>query len=142
MNEFSGSTILLSFIDVSNPQAILSQLTIIKSMKKQYAGNGLKIIVVDGSSCHDENKRNEMLANFIEDHELKDILLCDTKVENVVARYGVKTFPTTFLISKDGSIQQKWENVALSSEMAMAIENDLGDAIAVKHFDLTVNRKN
>ena len=37
---------------------------------------------------------------------------------------------------------RKWENVALSSEMAMAIENDLGEAIAIKHFDLTVNRKN
>ena len=40
------------------------------------------------------------------------------------------------------AVYSRWENVALSVELAMAIENDLGDAIAIKHFDLTVKRKN
>jgi peroxiredoxin len=149
LNEFLGNTVLLSFISVHNSpeagkaQAIRSQLAFIKSMKKQYGENGLKIILIDESSHINADSRDEMLINFIEDHELNDVVfLRDNKKENAAGKYGTIKFPTTFLISKDGSIKQKWGNVTLSSELAMAIENDLGDTLTIKHFDRVIAQQN
>jgi len=139
LSAFSGNTVLLSFIDINNPQDAQSQLPFIKSMNRQYAVYGLKIVLIDESSVRDDIYRNEMLINFIEDNELNNIaVLIDNKKENIAAKYGATKFPATFLISKDGIIQKQWQSPALSSEMAMAIENDLGDVLAVKHFDTTI----
>lgn len=56
---------------------------------------------------------------------MDDIVLWrDNQSKNVSGKYGVTIFPTTFLISKNGIISQRWENLALSSQLAVAIENE------------------
>ncbi len=105
-------------------------------MKKQYDEFGLKIILIDESYSKNKNSRNKTLTNFIEDNELNDVVfLVDNKKQHVARKYGVHKLPATFLITKQGRIQHRWEQVTLSSELAMAIEKDLAEKLLVKHFD-------
>jgi peroxiredoxin len=128
--------VLLSFIDVKHLQEIQSQLVFFKSMQKQYAAYGLKIILIDESYYQNDLYRSNVLSNFVEDNELNDVvLLLDNKRENAARKYGVYKSLATFLISRDGFIQRSWGNTALSAELAIAIENDLNDRPIVKHFN-------
>ncbi len=77
-SDYSGNTILISFINTHNSlhadseQAMRSQLTFIKSMKKQYAEKGLKIILIDAIPFSFGVGRglrsDETLINFIHDN--------------------------------------------------------------------------
>ena len=134
LTDLKGKTLLLSFI---NPhptskadmfQATRSQITFLKSMKTQYGDKGLRIILVDGTyRANKSDNSNTNQINFTYDNELGDIpLLLDQKSINVAGKYGVDILPTTFLISKNGIIIQRWENAALTSQLAFAIEGQTG----------------
>lgn len=129
LSDYKQSIVLLSFInsaDALGTNKTLSQLTYIKSMKRQYGDKGLKIILVDESSVISPNARiNESLPNFVHDHELGDIaIISDTRNLQMAARWGVTTVPATFLL-KDGAINQKWESIVLPARLAFAIEDAL-----------------
>jgi hypothetical protein len=66
------------------------------------------------------------------------VILTDTKKENVKRSYAVKTFPATFLVSKNGFIEEKWMQTALPAHLAKGIEEELGDAVSNKHFRQTI----
>lgn len=130
LKSYEGSTILLSFIDIDVKETT-SQLAFIKSMQQQYAAQGLNIILIDASS---NNK--EVLANFIEDNELNEVaFITDISKEEITAMYNIKNFPTTFLVSKNGNTINEWKGITPVAALAMVIENDLGDALAVQHFN-------
>jgi hypothetical protein len=96
-------------------------------MKRQYADQGLKIILVDESYLTKPNAQtNKSLSNFIYDHELEDIpIINDNMNLNIAAKYGVTIVPSTLLLSVDGTIRQKWENMALPAQLAFAIADVL-----------------
>ena len=127
-SDYTQTTVLLSFINTSGSfekDRILSQLTFIRSMKRQYADKGFKIILIDESYLTSRTTRpNESLLNFIHDQELEDIpIIQDNKNINIAGKYGVTIVPSTFLISTGGLINQKWENIALPAQLAFGIEN-------------------
>lgn len=132
LSNFRNRAVLLSFIYVHNSseadkaQATRAQLTFLKSMHKQYGGNGLTIILVDESHRVNNTKTSdETFTNFIYDQELQGMHLLKDNA-NLAGKYGVTVLPTTFLIAKDGRITQKWQDVALSSQLALAIYEELG----------------
>lgn len=96
-------------------------------MKTQYGKDGLKIIRVDEAYRDPlEEKSEAALMNFIYDNELEEIpLLLDNKISDVAGKYGIHVLPTTFLIAKDGTIDQIWENTALSSQLDLAIRDQI-----------------
>ena len=114
---------------------MFSQLAFLKSMRNQYAQKGLKIVLVYKFSYSFGKNWEDIITNFIADHELHNmILLSNTKAGSLSSKYEVTHFPCTFLISKDGYLLKEWKTTALSSELAVAIENDLHGAVVIKHF--------
>jgi peroxiredoxin len=116
--------VLLSFMNSSDPAEndnMFSQLAFLKSMKRQFADARLKIILVVESHFS-----NESFVNFINDNELENIIMIqDNKDANIGAKYGVTMAPSTFLISADGTVKQKWEGLVLPAQLAFAIEDVL-----------------
>ncbi len=121
-----GSMVLLAFIEIKNPSQTnkssetTALLTFLKSMKRQYEGQGLKIILADvaASSTKDE------LLNFWYDNGLETIpFIAGEKLNSITQDYEVHVFPSTFLIDKNGFINQIWEHVALSSQIAIAMNS-------------------
>jgi hypothetical protein len=122
--------ILLSFIDLQNSDpefsaASRAQLTFIKSMERQYADNGLQVIIVDGSKKQyvkepDKNAfKNKILDWKLEGNK---IIKSGHEQKKLMEHYKVKSLPTTFLVSADGTIQQRWDDIALPASTAFAIE--------------------
>jgi peroxiredoxin len=115
---FSGQSsglVLLSFLDTSydtdNPSK--SQVVFLRSMAKQYPHVRIAAIsTADASS----------LLNLTYDWQMRDTvpLLIDNG-GTVTAQYGVRQLPTTYLI-RDGRIVQRWDGVALTGLLAIAIE--------------------
>ncbi len=122
--------VLISFIDISDSSGqdrLFSQLSFLKSMKTQYAENGLKIILIDESNfSNTKNGSNEVLENFKHDNELEDMWpMGYDRNASGARKYGIMTLPSTFLITADGIVQQKWEGLVLPAQLAFAIEDVL-----------------
>jgi hypothetical protein len=129
--DFEKHTCLLVFIDLNDLEATRSQLVFIKSMKNQYAGYGLKIMLIDESGVCG----NKMRRNFIEDNELSGITFLSDIKQYIAGQYGIRKFPATLLVSEDGRIGCRWEELAPSPLLAAAIEKDLDEKLPVRHFN-------
>lgn len=133
LRDLKGNPVLLSFITLSDKLgqndkvAMEAQLTFIKSMRRQYEGQGLKIILVEASKSQKGNALpNEQLQNFVNDNELGNILfVADKAGTELASAYKIGILPTSFLIDRDGIITQKWENLVLPAALAFAIEDEL-----------------
>ena len=110
--------------------SVRAQMTILASMRAQYGSKGLKSYLVDSSYLVNNHFiGKEILENFMYDWKLTSIpLLVDNLNENVTGD-GVNRLPTTFLISKQGIITQRWDNMAIASQLATAIESQLGRSV-------------
>jgi cytochrome c biogenesis protein CcmG, thiol:disulfide interchange protein DsbE len=134
LDQLKGKTVLLSFVntqaDILEEQAKSSrgEVNFIKSIYRQYSSKGFTAVIID-SSYLDTKKSAERnkLINFAYDWELDSIpLLIDKKSYGLAHRYEVKELPATILINREGIIDQKWNGLALSSQLALAVENLVG----------------
>ncbi|HKE31770.1 MAG TPA: hypothetical protein VKD65_08600, partial [Candidatus Angelobacter sp.] len=66
------------------------------------------------------------LINFTYDWQLEDISVLDDSDDSVARSYVVESTPTTFLISADRIIQQRWNGFASASQLALSIETLVG----------------
>lgn len=135
LSDYSGSTVLISFIyahdstETEKAAAIRAQIISIKSMYKQYAEKGLRVLLIDESTLINKGilKRDTVL-NFTYDHLLESIpVLIDDNNESVAENYSVTCVPTTFLISSEGIVAERWDNIALAQQLALAIEKHVGE---------------
>lgn len=131
LDQYHGSAVLLSFIDIRDfkqfhlSEEIRSQLAFLRSIYRQYEKDGLTIILIDAPGLRGEKATDkDVLNNFKEDNEVRDWPLLSGKAANqVAARYGVRVLPTTMLVNRKGVITQVWEHLALSGQLALAVEN-------------------
>lgn len=129
LDGLKGSIILLIYMGVYNDDwkngsdTLLAQLAYIRSMKRQYEGSGLKVfIILDEMSKTDNDIRNE-LVNFMDDHELNDMVLNDDQKIIFAGMLEKITFPATFLISGDSYVIRKWQNIVFPAQLGFAIES-------------------
>jgi hypothetical protein len=133
--KIKGKTILLSFVDTQNTTSEKNvgdnagQINFLRSMYRQYSSKGLVVWMVDASYINTgKNADKNKLINFTYDWGLKDnfLLIQDKKLIGLSKKYNVKKLPTTFLINGKEIITQRWDYLALSSQLAMAVENLVG----------------
>jgi len=73
-----------------------------------------------------EGTQDETLINFIYDNELIRISLTrDNITKNIAGKYGVKNIPTTLLVPKKGFVYKRWDNLALLTQLVLAIARQL-----------------
>jgi len=134
LSELGGDAVLLLFLDLqtgfSMDESVKSraQVTFAKSMLKQYSSVGLNVVIVDsGKAPAGRRKENEKLRNLSSDLMLEGIsLLADDTHSALANAFRVDELPTSFLIDKAGIIKQRWNDFALTSQFALAIEIILG----------------
>ncbi len=129
--ELKGHPVLLAFTNLSgyfespDSDALRAQLVFLKSMERQYADKGLKIILVDDRRQEKvDGTSGKSYANLISDLAEDLIVISDDRQTGIAEKYDIKTFPSTFLIAADGTIVEKWENLALPAQLAFAIEKE------------------
>ncbi len=128
-----GETILLSFINTqakaaaSESDPSRAQIVFLKSMQEQYTAKGLNVWIIDAARQETGNQPSlDDLVNFTYNWQLDTIpVLIDDHAE-VAQAFGVSSVPTTFLIDTNGVVQQRWDGMASSPQLALAIEALVG----------------
>jgi peroxiredoxin len=131
--DYAGCVVLLSFISTqsntssssSNPSN--SQVVVLESMQQQYNSNGLRIIIVDATAfLTGQHPDQDTLLNYTYTINLGAIPLVDDPDGTTAQNYGVTTVPTTFLIGQDGQVNQRWNGLASSSQLAFSVQAQIG----------------
>lgn len=143
IDQYRGHAVLLSFIDIRDfkrlhlSAEVRSQLTFLKSIYRQYAQRGLTIVLVDVPGLRGNSATaKDVLINFIDDHGLQGWPLLSGKAAGeVAARYGVRMLPTSVLVNPEGRISQVWERLALSSQLALAMDDLFASADSSGSWD-------
>ncbi|HUV13045.1 MAG TPA: redoxin domain-containing protein [Acidobacteriota bacterium] len=127
--EFGGHPVFVSFIstDQAAPSLSRSQIVFLKSIFEQYGSVGVKVLLIDAPSVDSRQPPEpESLFNFCYDWELDNIpLLRDAAKGSVAHRYGVRQLPTTFLVGEDGFMADRWDSLATTAQLAMALHESL-----------------
>jgi peroxiredoxin len=136
LHSLRGKAVLLSFIntqsDISttNPDPSRAQIVFLKSMFEQYGPKGLVVLIVDASQANTGKQSDpDELINFTYNWQLDTIPVLVDEKGIISNQFGVSSLPTTFLIGMDGVIQQRWDNWASASQLALAIEAIIGAPI-------------
>lgn len=107
-----------------------SQVVFLSSMANQYVPRGLRVAVVDASALALASPpSHDAVLNASYDWQLKLPLLLDRDA-HLARKMGVEEVPTTFLISADGHILQRWQGLTRPAVLALSIEKLLGGPLA------------
>ena len=133
LTDLSGQVILLSFINTQaeatsgTADPSRAQIVFLKSMQEQYESQGLLVMIVDAAHLATGSYPGEdQLLNFTYDWQLDGVPVLDDQDGSVARSYTVTSTPTTFLISADGIIRQRWEGFASASQLALSIQALVG----------------
>ncbi len=130
LGDLRGQSILLAFLntqanaasDQSDPSR--AQIVFLKSMQEQYVAQGLNVWIVDATQqTTGKQPSSDELINFTYNWQLDLIPVLIDEGANVATSFGISSTPTTFLIGPDGIIRQRWDSVAFSAQLALAIES-------------------
>ncbi|HLY28444.1 MAG TPA: redoxin domain-containing protein [Aggregatilineales bacterium] len=129
LENLRGQIVLLSFLNTqakaasADTEASRSQIVSLKSMQEQYGSKGLRVLIVDAAKEQTaQSPTRSDLINFTYDWRLDSIpVLADEKGDTANV-FGVSSLPSTFLIGADGVIQQRWDGMASSAQIALSIE--------------------
>jgi hypothetical protein len=133
--DFRGQAVLLSFIDARSEDVSSSvvnesrsQVVSLKSMAYQYGSKGVQVLVVDATALSEGERldRAELLSLVYNwDLEMVPVLM-DTDTGATVRMFGVSDSPTTLVIGPDGRVMQRWDGVASSAQLALALQTQVG----------------
>jgi peroxiredoxin len=131
--DLQGQVVVLSFINtrplddsLSTPDLSRSQIVFLKSIAQQYAAQGVQVLLADATALvYGEPPDQNALRNFVYNWDIETIPLLMDK-GTVAQAYGVSQVPTTFLITPDGRVTQRWDGVATAAHFALAVQSLVG----------------
>jgi hypothetical protein len=122
-----GHIVLLSFLNAraeATPQGDPSraQIVFLRSMQRQHARFGLRVIVVDASALAGAGRpsRND-LVNYTYDWHLGRSVAVVPDDGSYARRCGVANVPTTLLVGPDGVIRERWDGFVPAARLDLAI---------------------
>jgi hypothetical protein len=122
-----GHIVLLSFLN-SRAEATRegdpsrAQIVFLRSMEKQHARFGLRVIVVDAAELAGAGKtsRND-LVNYTYDWNLDPAIAVLADDGTFARRFAVEHVPTTFLVGRRGVVRERWDGFVAAARMDFAI---------------------
>jgi hypothetical protein len=127
LGRLHGHVVLLSFLN-SRAEATpggdpsRAQIVFLRSMQRQHARFGLRVIVVDAAEIAGAGKPSlDDLVNYTYDWNLDPAIAVLPDDGSFARRFGVETAPTTFLIGPDGVVSERWEGFAPAARLDLAI---------------------
>jgi AhpC/TSA family len=122
-----GHVAVLSFLN-SRAEATLegdpsrAQIVFLRSMQRQHARFGLRVIVVDASALAGAGRpTRDDLVNYTYDWNLDSAIAVLADDGTLARRFGVHKPPTTFLIGTDGVVRYRWDGFAPAARLDLAI---------------------
>jgi hypothetical protein len=125
LERLKGRIVLVSFLntraDTGNDPS-RAQTVFLRSMQTQHARFGLRVIIVDAAELAGAGKpsRNELI-NYTYDSNLDPAIAVLADDGSRARRFSVRRPPVTFLIGREGSVQQRWDGFAGAAELDFAL---------------------
>jgi hypothetical protein len=127
LDRLHGHVVLLSFLN-SRAEASAegdpsrAQIVFLRSMQRQHARFGLRVIVVDAAELAgaDRPSRND-LVNYTYDWNLDPAIAVLPDDGTFAGRFAVEHAPTTLLIGPDGVVRERWDGFAPAARLDLAI---------------------
>jgi len=127
-----GHVVLVSFLNsradaTSEGDPSRAQIVFLRSMQRQHARLGLRVIVVDAAELAGAGRpsRNE-LVNYTYDWNL-DPAIDVLRDDGTRARgFDVAKAPTTFLIGPGGMVRERWDGFVPAAQLDLAIRRTEG----------------
>jgi hypothetical protein len=127
LGRLHGHIVLLSFLNSraeATPEGDPSraQIVFLRSMQRQHARFGLRVIVVDAAELAGAGRpsRND-LVNYTYDWNLGPATAVLPDDRTSARRFGVEHAPTTFLIGPSGVVRERWDGFAPAARLDLAI---------------------
>jgi hypothetical protein len=127
LGRLHGHVVLLSFLNSraeATPEGDPSraQIVFLRSMQRQHARFGLRVIVVDAAALAGAGRpsRND-LVNYTYDWSLDPAVALLPDDGAYSRRFAVERAPTTFLIGPDGVVRERWDGFAPAARLDFAI---------------------
>lgn len=131
--DLHGQVVLLSFVNtqpldasLSTPDASRSQIVFLKSIAQQYTANGVQVLLVDATALVQGKQPDQSeLLNFVHNWDMETVPML-MESEAVAQAYGVSEVPSTFVITPDGWVTQRWEGVTTVGDLALTVQSLAG----------------
>jgi hypothetical protein len=127
LDRLRGHVAVLSFLNSraeATPEGDPSraQIVFLRSMQRQHARFGLRVIVVDASALAGAGRpTRDDLVNYTYDWNLDSAIAVLADDGALARRFGVHNPPTTFLIGTDGVVRYRWDGFAPAARLDLAI---------------------
>jgi hypothetical protein len=127
LGRLHGHIVLLSFLNSraeATPEGDPSraQIVFLRSMQRQHARFGLRVIVVDAAEIAGAGRPSRHdLVNYTYDWNLSLAIAVLPDDRTYARRFGVEHAPTTFLIGPSGVVRQRWDGFAPAARLDLAI---------------------
>ena len=127
-----GHVVLVSFLNSraeATPEGDPSraQIVFLRSMQRQHARFGLRVIVVDAAELAGAGRpsRND-LVNYTYDWNLDPAIAVLGDDGTLARRFTVAKAPTTFLVGSDGTVRERWDGFVPAARLDLAIRRTEG----------------
>jgi peroxiredoxin len=127
LDRLHGHVVLLSFLNTradATPEGDPSraQIVFLRSMQRQHARFGLRVIVVDAAELAGAGRpsRND-LVNYTYDWNLEPAIAVLADDGTYARRFAVEDVPTTFLIRPDGVVRERWDGFVPAARLDLTI---------------------
>jgi AhpC/TSA family len=127
LERLRGHVVLVSFLNsraeaTADGDPSRAQIVFLRSMQTQHARFGLRVIVVDAAELAGAGRpsRNDLL-NYTYDWNLDPAIAVLTDDGAHARRFTVDEAPTTFLISPDGVVRERWIGFVPPAQLDLSI---------------------
>jgi hypothetical protein len=127
LDRLRGHLVLLSFLNSradATPEGDPSraQIVFLRSMQRQHAHFGLRVIVVDAAELAGAERPSwNDLVNYTYDWNLDPAIAVLPDDGTYARRFGVESAPTTFLIGSEGVVHERWDGFAPVARLDFAL---------------------
>ena len=127
LERLRGHVVLVSFLNsraeaTPGGEPSRAQVVFLRSMQRQHARFGLRVIVVDAAELAGAERpsRND-LVNYTYDWHLDPAIAVLPDDGASAHRFAVERAPTTFLIGPDGVVRKRWNGFAPAARLDLTI---------------------
>jgi hypothetical protein len=127
LERLRGHVVLVSFLNsraeaTADGDPSRAQIVFLRSMQRQHARYGLRVIVVDAAELAGAERpsRND-LVNYTYDWHLDPAIAVLPDDGASAHRFAVERAPTTFLIGPDGVVRERWNGFAPAARLDLTI---------------------
>ncbi len=133
--EHRQQVVVLAFLQTQPDTASTasrSQAVSLTSIEQQYAPKGVHVVFIDASMLETgQQVAHNDLLNVTYDWNIGSIPLLEDIDGSTASRYGVRQTPTLFIVGPSGHVEQAWQGLTSTVQIAFALQRLSGSSSMV-----------